>query len=330
MLSKASLSDTLQAKNIRPSHVLGHSVGEIAAAYCAGILSLLDAVAIVAVRSCHQHALAGEGKMAAVSLPAEKAIEFAQKNGLDGIELAVINTLASVTITGSAEDIKVYREIARKSHVSVHILDIDYPFHHSLIDRERSAFLAELPDYKPKASETTFVSSVTGEVLNGEMLDAGYWWKNVRDMVRFSDAVAVAMSEGCNLFMEISPRSILSSYLVENARQNGSVVAIVPTLTRPGRNDNPMPHIVAEAVAKGAAPWALEVGIPRSAGTSLPPLPFENQTLRAPETSDKVNLFGRGQSSEKYTLLGWRTDPKSASWKNHIDSNFFQTLPSTW
>lgn len=323
---QASLSDTLQAKNIRPSHVLGHSVGEIAAAYCAGILSLLDAVAIVAVRSRHQHALAGEGKMAAVSLPAEKAIEFAQKNGLDGIELAAINTLASVTITGSAEDIKVYREIARKSHVSVHILDIDYPFHHSLIDRERSAFLAELPDYKPKASETTFVSSVTGEVLNGEMLDAGYWWKNVRDMVRFSDAVAVAMSEGCNLFMEISPRSILSSYLVENARQNGSVVAIVPTLTRPGRNDNPMPHIVAEAVAKGAAPWALEVGIPRSAGTSLPPLPFENQTLRAPETSDKVNLFGRGQSSEKYTLLGWRTDPKSASWKNHIDSNLFPDL----
>ncbi|NTJ43587.1 SDR family NAD(P)-dependent oxidoreductase [Agrobacterium larrymoorei] len=322
---QASLSDVLVGRNIKPYAVFGHSVGEIAAAYCAGILSLDQAVAVVAIRSRHQHALAGEGKMAAVALSPERALELSQKNGLSSIELAAINSANSVTLTGPAEEITAYREFAKKAHVSAHILDIDYPFHHSSIDREKNAFLLDLPHFTPSSGDVIFISSVTGQRSSGEQLDGRYWWNNVREVVRFSEANATAIETGCNLFIEITPRSILASYLSENARQAGASIQVIPTLVRTAHERNPIPHIVAAVVANGVSPWVPEA-TPRNAHVVLPPLPFENETLRAPETSDRVNLFGKSASSKGYTLLGWRTDPKSTSWKNHVDANLFPDL----
>ncbi|WP_312415895.1 type I polyketide synthase, partial [Shinella sp.] len=323
---QVALSDTLIARHVKPMVVLGHSVGEVAAAYCAGCLSLEDAVAIVAVRSRHQHALAGEGKMAAVAISPEKAISFARENGLQAIELGAINTANSVTISGPVDEIKAYRAAARKAHIAVHILDIDYPFHHPAIDREREAFLRELPRYKPKVGNIPFISAVTGAAVCGETLDASYWWKNVRDVVRFAEASNAAMACGANLFLEISPRPILASYLTESARLFGAAVAIVPTLNRPARDDNPLPHIVAGAVAYGALPWKGSSEVMRRSWVQLPNLPFERIELRPPRTSDSLNLFDRQEGCQTFSLLGWRTDPNAASWKNHVDAHLFPDL----
>ncbi len=322
---QATLSDRLISRNIKPWMVFGHSVGEIAAAYCAGALSLEHAVAVVAVRSRHQHALAGEGKMAAVALSADRALEVARRNGLSGIEVGAINTPSSVTISGPVAEIKAFKDIGRKEHIPVHILDIDYPFHHPIIDRERDAFLAEIPAYQPRSGDIKFISSVTGTIESGDKLDAVYWWRNVRDAVRFADATAEALEQGCNLFIEIGPRPILSSYLAENTRQAGVSVSILSTLTRPALSTNPLPHIVAQAVSCGASVWTDDV-CHRHADVALPPLPFEPQCLQVQPTSDNLNLFGRGDADAAYTLLGWRTDPNAASWKNHIDANLFPDL----
>ncbi|WHA42592.1 type I polyketide synthase [Agrobacterium larrymoorei] len=324
---QAALSDILVERGVKPHAVFGHSVGEVAAAYCAGALSLEDAVAIVAVRSRHQHALAGEGKMAAVSLTPEKAIAFARSNGLDGVELGAINAHSAVTISGPADEIQLYRDKARKEHIPVHVLDIDYPFHHPIIDREKDGFLQELPVYNPGPETTAFISSVTGGVLSGAKLDAAYWWNNVRDIVRFSDSTSVALDHGCNLFIEIAPRAILQSYLAETARHKDVAIKSLPTLTRPARGTNPLPHIMAQAVAHGADAWRAADGASgRKAGVLLPQLPFERQHLQPAETSDKIDVFGRGDRVWPYTLLGWRADPNAAAWKNHIDAHLFPDL----
>lgn len=324
---QAALSDILVERRVKPFAVLGHSVGEVAAAYCAGALALKDAVAIVAVRSRHQHALAGEGKMAAVSLSPDKALSFARRNGLDGIELGAINAHSAVTISGPVDQIQLYRDKARKEHIPVHILDIDYPFHHPIIDREKAGFLQELPVYSPGETTTTFISSVTGGVLSGATLDPDYWWRNVRDIVRFSDATAVALELGCNLFIEIAPRAILQSYLTETARYKNLDVKSLATLTRPARESNPLPHIMAQAVANGADAWRAADGVSgRKAGVVLPQLPFELQHLQPAATSDKIDVLGRGDRDWPYTLLGWRADPNAAAWKNHIDANLFPDL----
>lgn len=323
---QAALSDSLVAMGIKPAAVFGHSVGEIAAAYAAGALSLVDAVAIVAKRSLHQDRLAGEGTMAAVMLGEEAADAFAKAQGLNGLCVAAINAHNSVTISGSAHEVTAFRDAARKEKIPVQILDINYPFHHPIIDRAKEAFLADIPDIAPRRTELTYLSTVTGGALEGTELDPDYWWKNVREPVRFQAAVEAALELGCRLFIEISPRPILSSYVREAVKQAAVPAAVVPTLLRDAGEpaNDPISASMARAVAHGAAVDRPRVYGRRNAFVALPSLPFEPVELRPQTTSDTTDLFGR--SGNPYRLSGWRVDPNSGSWKNHVDAHLFPDL----
>ncbi|MCG5477577.1 type I polyketide synthase [Sinorhizobium alkalisoli] len=323
---QAALSDSLVAMGIKPAAVFGHSVGEIAAAYAAGALSLVDAVAIVAKRSLHQDGLAGHGTMAAVMLGEEAAEAFAQARGLNALCVAAVNAHNSVTISGPAHEVTAFRDAARKAKIPVQILDINYPFHHPIIDQAKEAFLADIPDIAPRRTELTYLSTVTGGALDGTELDPEYWWKNVREPVRFQAAAEAALELGCRLFVEISPRPILSSYVKETVKQAALPATVVPTLLRdagePGHD--PISASMARAVAHGATVDRPRVYGRRDAFVELPCLPFEPVELRPQATSDATDLFGR--SGKPYRLSGWRADPNSGSWKNHIDAHLYPDL----
>ncbi|NTF86801.1 SDR family NAD(P)-dependent oxidoreductase [Agrobacterium rhizogenes] len=324
---QASLSDCLAALGVKPDIVFGHSVGEIAAAYAAKALTAAEAVAIVAKRSLHQDLLAGAGKMAAVVLNEDAALAFAKSNGLGEICIAAINAPNSVTISGPVHEIEAFKDAARRAHIVAHILDINYPFHHPIIDRAKDAFLADLPDVAPDAGTGSFISTVTGELHDGRLLDTQYWWRNVRDPVLFKVACQAAIAMGCNLFIEIAPRPILSNYVMEIAKQASVQVVAIPTLLReapvPGRD--PVSQSFARAVAHGAPALRSRGSATRNAFVKLPPLPFEPVELRSQPTTDEIDIFGRDGKSP-YTLLGWRTDPNSSSWKNHLDAHLFADL----
>jgi acyl transferase domain-containing protein/NADPH:quinone reductase-like Zn-dependent oxidoreductase/acyl carrier protein len=324
---QASLSDCLWSMGVKPDAVLGHSVGEIAAAYAAKALTAAEAVAIVAKRSLHQDLLAGEGKMAAVVLNEDAALAFAKSHGLDGIYIAAINAPNSVTISGPAEEIEAYRDAARKSQIVAHVLDINYPFHHPIIDRAKDAFLADLPDLAPDSGAGTFISTVTGELRDGRLLDTQYWWRNVRDPVLFKAGCQAAMAMGCNLFIEISPRPILSNYVAEIAKQASVQVIAIPTLLREAfvAGHDPVSQSFARAVANGAPALRGRGSATRNAFVKLPPLPFEPVELRTYPTTDEIDIFGR-DSKHPYTLLGWRTDLNGSNWKNHLDARLFPDL----
>lgn len=324
---QAALSDCMSARGIRPDVVFGHSVGELAAAYAAKALTAAEAVAIVAKRSRSQDLIAGKGKMAAVVLSEEAALAFAKAHGLDEIGVAAINAPNSVTISGPVQEIQAFKDAARKSQIVAHILDINYPFHHPIIDSARDSFLTDLPTIEPKSGACTFVSTVTGDIYDGQGLDADYWWRNVRDPVLFKSAAEKAVDLGCNLFIEISPRPILSSYVAEVAKSLSQPAVVIGTLQREalGSGYDPVARSFARAVASGAAPAAGRQNAKRHAATPLPPLPLEPVALRMPGTTDEIDVFGRDRRSD-YTLLGWRTDPKSTHWKNHIDAVLFPDL----
>ncbi|WP_337270264.1 SDR family NAD(P)-dependent oxidoreductase [Oryzifoliimicrobium ureilyticus] len=323
---QAALSDSLVAQGVRPEAVFGHSVGEIAAAYAAKALTAAEAVAIVAKRSQHQDMLAGTGKMAAVVLNEEAALAFARTNGFDNIVVAAINAPNSVTISGPADEVQAYRDAARKANIVAHVLDINYPFHHPIIDRAKDAFLGDLPDIDPESGNGTFISTVTGAALDGRRLDAGYWWQNVREPVLFRQAAEAAMDMGCNLFIEISPRPILSNYVSEIAKHTQHQASVIPTLLRePANGSDPVARSFARAVAHGVSPAKARGVAQRNAYLDLPQLPFEKVELRPQHTSDEIDIFGRDGRS-LYTLLGWRTDPNGSNWKNHIDAHLFADL----
>ncbi len=324
---QASLSDCLWSMGVKPDAVFGHSVGEIAAAYAAKVLTAAEAVAIVAKRSLHQDLLAGEGKMAAVVLGEDAALAFAKARGLDNICIAAVNAPNSVTISGPADEIEAYRDAARKSQIVAHVLDINYPFHHPIIDRAREAFFADLPDLAPDSGTGTFISTVTGELRDGRLLDTQYWWRNVRDPVLFKAGCQVALAMGCNLFIEISPRPILSNYVAEIAKQASVQAIAIPTLLREAAIDghDPVSQSFARAVANGAPALRTRSSATRNAFVKLPPLPFEPVELRAHATTDEIDIFGRDRKSP-YTLLGWRADLNGTNWKNHLDARLFPDL----
>ncbi|KOF19764.1 beta-ketoacyl synthase [Ensifer adhaerens] len=323
---QAALSDSLVAMGIKPVAVFGHSVGEIAAAYAAGALSMVDAVSIVAKRSLHQDLLAGHGTMAAVMLGEDAARAFAEARGLNELCVAAVNAHNSVTISGPAHEISAFRDAARKAKIPVQILDINYPFHHPIIDRAKDAFLSDIPDIAPRRAEVTYLSTVTGAALDGTQLDPDYWWKNVREPVRFQAAAEAAIELGCRLFVEISPRPILSSYVKETIKQAAAPGMVVPTLLRDvgETGQDPISAAMARAVAHGAIVDTARVFGKRNAAISLPSLPFEPVELRPAATTDATDLFGR--TAKPYRLTGWRSDPNSGSWKNHIDAPLFPDL----
>lgn len=324
---QAALSDALMGAGLVPDAVYGHSVGEVAAAYVSGALSLKDAVCVIAKRSHHQAVLAGEGTMAALKLGEADARAMLAELGFDDLTIAAINAPNSVTVSGREEAIRALREQARKQRVPAQVLDIDYPFHHPLIDKAKAAFFADPPLIAPHDAVIPFVSTVTGDVLEGQNLTADYWWKNVRQPVQFQGATEAAIALGCSAFVEISPRAILGSYVSETAQAQSSPAVVAASLSRETLDEaiDPVARALARAVAIGAKVDESKVFGPRRAGVILPGVPFERADLRPDPTSDRVDLYGRfGQMP--YHLNGWRVDLNGGHWKNHLDSHLFPDL----
>ncbi len=290
---QAALSDSLVAHGIKPTAVFGHSVGEIAAAYAAGALSLVDAVSIVAKRSLHQDLLAGQGTMAAVMLGEQAAKAFAAERGLDDVCVAAINAHNSVTISGPANEISAFRDAARKAKIPVQILDINYPFHHPIIDRAKEAFLADIPDIAPRRTELAYLSTVTGAALDGTALDPDYWWKNVREPVRFQAAAEAALDLGCTL--SIRSRRVPSSDLTQGDDQAGGGAGFGGGDIAARCGGNGHDPTLGNRMAPQRSPRCRRrprsrVYGKRDAFIELPARPFEPVELRPAVTTDATDL----------------------------------------
>ncbi|MER7402829.1 SDR family NAD(P)-dependent oxidoreductase [Streptomyces sp. NPDC000070] len=209
---QAGLVALLQEHGVEPDAVVGHSVGEIAAAYAAGCLDLRQACQVVAVRSQTQGATAGSGRMAAVGLGAREARkELAVFGGR--LTLAGINTPRDVTIAG---DPTALAELGRQLSVRgvfFRELDLDYAFHSRHMDPIQQQIIHPLRSLRPRPGRLPLASTVTGSILGGEQLDADYWWRNVREPVAFADAVTALADTGCTQFLEVGPHAVLSTYL---------------------------------------------------------------------------------------------------------------------
>src|SRR5690606_35558259 len=178
----------MRESGIEPAAVAGHSVGEVAAAWASGALDLEQAIRVICVRSRAQHATRGEGRMAAMRMsPADAAELLAALDGCDA-EIAGINSPNNITLSGSLEGLMRVKEAAETQGIFFRLLDLDYAFHSNRMDPIEAPLREQLADLFPLQTETTrFVSAVTGDVLDGRALDADYWWRNVREPVRFAD-----------------------------------------------------------------------------------------------------------------------------------------------
>ncbi|MFI9382156.1 type I polyketide synthase [Kutzneria sp. NPDC052558] len=199
-----SLAALWQSLGIKPDAVVGHSQGEIAAACVAGALSLEDAARVVALRSQALTELAGTGGMAAVALSAADI----QPRLSGDLVIAAINGPASVTLSGTRAPLAELVEQLQAEGVRARLVPVNYASHCAHVEVLRDRLLAQFAGITPRAAEIAFCSTVTGELIDTSTLDADYWYRNLREPVRFAAALQALGEAGHGTFVECSPHRI--------------------------------------------------------------------------------------------------------------------------
>jgi acyl transferase domain-containing protein/NADPH:quinone reductase-like Zn-dependent oxidoreductase/NAD(P)-dependent dehydrogenase (short-subunit alcohol dehydrogenase family)/SAM-dependent methyltransferase/acyl carrier protein len=269
------LTTVLRAQGIRPAAVAGHSVGEVAAAHVCGALDLAAACRVIAERSRAQAETAGRGRMAAVGLPRAEVEELlaARDNRL---ELAGVHSPVDVTVAGDAAELSAFGDEMVARGVFFRELNLDYAFHTRSMDPIRDKLLEALDGLAPQGATTAFVSTVTGESLRGQDLDAEYWWRNVRAPVLFGPAVATLLDR-YGAVVEVGPHPVLTGYLRRQCAVADRPVAVIPTLSREAAGADAM-RVACAAVLSAGADVEWETWFPEGGRVvSLPPYPWQRE-----------------------------------------------------
>jgi acyl transferase domain-containing protein/acyl carrier protein len=210
-----SLAGAWRAFGVEPSVVVGHSQGEIAAAHVAGALSLEDAARVVALRSqAVADELAGHGGMVAIGLPVEE-IESRLHHWDGRIEVATINGPTSVVVAGDQESLEELLRVGADEGVRTRRVSVDYASHSPQVEKIRDRLLEDLAAIRPRSSEIPFFSAAVGAVVDGSALGAEYWYRSLRETVRFEQATRSLIQDGCRAFIEVSPHPVLTPAVEE-------------------------------------------------------------------------------------------------------------------
>ncbi|MET3988244.1 beta-ketoacyl synthase N-terminal-like domain-containing protein, partial [Streptomyces sp. PvR034] len=212
-----SLAELWQSFGVKPSAVVGHSQGEIAAACVAGGLSLRDGARVVALRSqAIAGSLAGLGGMMSVALPlAEVESRLVRWEGR--LEVAALNGPTSVVVAGEPEALDELQAECEVEGVRARRVAVDYASHTSHVERIEDELAKVLADVRPVAARVPFFSTVEGDWLDTTVLDAGYWYRNLRQTVRFQSAVEALGEQGFEAFIEVSAHPVLMMSVQDQA-----------------------------------------------------------------------------------------------------------------
>ncbi|HYZ42248.1 MAG TPA: acyltransferase domain-containing protein, partial [Stellaceae bacterium] len=316
---QSAVAASLAEWGLRPNTVLGHSVGEVAAAEASGAIGLAEALHVIFHRSEHQEKVRGLGTMAAASLSRHEAEALIGSSSLFGLEIAAVNSPASVTVSGPQDVIRSFGQLARKRRIAVRALDLAYPFHSAILEPLRLPLLKALGHFAPRASDIPFISTVTGDVIGGGDLDQDYWWRNVREPVRFRDAIEMAARQGATLFVEIGPQPILTVNITDTLGEAGLDGAVMPSLVEKedeGAGD-PLALIAARALTMGCrldTKWLFGT---RAAGRmKLPSYAWQRMPFSQRQTSEALDIY---DSEPRHPLIGARLMTGTPEWRNLID-----------
>lgn len=213
---QVGLTNMLRAAGLTAGAVVGHSVGEVAAAWAAGILSLPQACQVIYHRSRLQGQTRGQGQMSAAAISAEQATALINELGLvNQLTLAGINSASGVTLAGSPAALGLIENHLQQQRVFCRRLALDYAFHSPAMDPIAVELQQVLADIQPQAGHLVFYSTVYGAKTAGTALDAHYWWLNIREPVQFHGAISAMVQDGLQLYAELGGHPVLRSYLTE-------------------------------------------------------------------------------------------------------------------
>ncbi|OBH82521.1 type I polyketide synthase [Mycobacterium sp. E2989] len=226
---EVALAALWRSWGVTPDVVIGHSVGEIAAACVAGVLSLPDAARIVAARGRLMAALPAGGVMVAVTATEAEVAPLLT----DGVALAAVNGPDAVVLSGERAAVSAAAERLADCGRRVRQLDVSHAFHSPLMEPMIEEFSAVVAGVSPAAPRIDLVSNVTGQLAGPGYGSADYWVEHVRRPVRFVDGVRLAESLGAGAFLEVGPGAALTAAAERSLAREPVVAAVSMAKGRP-------------------------------------------------------------------------------------------------
>ncbi|MFE3055044.1 SDR family NAD(P)-dependent oxidoreductase [Nocardia sp. NPDC059239] len=308
-LIQVALVALLDELGIRPAAVVGHSVGEVSAAYVTGMLSLRDALLVSYHRARLQATTAGSGGMLAIGLPQAAALELIEGDEL--VSIAAVNSPSAVTLAGNEQRLDEIAESLTEQGIFARRLQVEVPYHSYLMDPILDELRTALADLTLADPRIPLWSTVTGTRVGAGDWDAEYWCANVRQPVRFADAVTELVGAGSRVFLEVGPHPVLGANIREILIGAGETGTTVATLNRKQADDESVRQTVAGLYTAGVLDIDALFGSVVTPHVELPRYPWQRTRLR-------VELLGVQQlkygTPGGYRMLGDPTleDPTTA------------------
>ena len=315
---QVGITAMLRRRGLVPVAVAGHSVGEVAAAWASGALSLAAAVSVIHHRSTLQGTTKGNGCMTAANLSEAAAHELLQELKLtERLSIAGINSCRSITLAGPALDLERMERALSKRNVIHKRLNLDYAFHSSSMDGLFPEMRRALGHLEPEDAAIPFHSTVTGKRLEGKTLNAEYWWHNIREPVLFEQAIRGMVNEGINIFLEIGPHAVLHRYIQECLTDAGISGRVITTCARGDDTAQRVYSGANQALIAGAAmdwhrllPW-------RGRHVRLPNYPWQREDHWLAVTPTTMGLLDRKLT---HPLLGYALNQAELTWESTLDT----------
>ena len=283
-----ALAGLWRSYGVEPDAVVGHSQGEVAAAQVAGALSLDDAARIVVARSrAIARTLAGHGGMMSVEVSAGRAQELLA--ACDGtFEVAAVNGPSSVVVAGAAKALEELASRCAAEAIRTRRIAVDYASHTTQVEQIREELATALAGIAPGPARIPLFSTVQADWIEGTDLDAGYWYRNLRQSVRFAEAVTALAAQGFQAFVEVSPHPVLAPGIQDTLDPDDPTV-VVGSLRRDDGDLTRFSTSLAELHVRGVrVDWQAAFTDTGARRVDLPTYAFQRQRYWLDETEKPV------------------------------------------
>jgi acyl transferase domain-containing protein/NAD(P)-dependent dehydrogenase (short-subunit alcohol dehydrogenase family)/acyl carrier protein len=272
-----ALTEALCAAGLSPAAVVGHSVGEVTSAWASGMLSLSDALQVAYRRSQAQSKAAGQGGMLAVGLGYAQVLELlADYPGK--VSVAAVNSPTNLTLSGDQACLDRIQARLESQEIFARPLTVEVPYHSPMMDPLKPELMQCLASLRPQEPRLPLYSTVSGQRVVGQLYDAAYWCRNVREPVFFDKAIRAMLDDGYGLFLEVGPHPVLRNVLKEIFSDQGREARALQTLNRKQPEAARFNQALAEAFVHGAElDWARRH--PAGRLVDLPSYPWQRQPL---------------------------------------------------
>ena len=290
-----AMARLLASFGVRPDVVLGHSMGEVAAAHLSGALDVHEAMLVLATRSRLLGSISGRGGMALIDESADEVLSRLQPFG-DRLSIASMNGPRSTVVAGDSEALDQILSALESEGVFSRRVLVDVASHSAQTDPLLDDLVSALSGLAPCRSNLPFHSTVRAAHLEGEALDAGYWASNLRQPVRLDETVGALVEDGVDVFVEIAPHPILLSSLADIASARDARPTLVPLGRREEREVDRLVEGLARMHTAGAPVAWDGVQANEARAIRLPPYPWKHESYWLDEWPDWSHEGGAGRA----------------------------------